>query len=480
MSIQGFFAIVRRNLNVCQGLLVRRMLSVALSISIVLSVAGFQSVSAAAVSYLQSPIIAQQVELQPMLSNVDVEEVPYLPLDLSGAAGVLAAQSSRSPISELCKGADVSSGSYVCSTFSTRDEVSDSVQGERFSKFCKIHIVYATYPAFFKGGDFVDIDGDGRPDADGRTDVYQGEWRSFANVTGRTMPDSVYVDGEAVPGASYHMTGASNFGPEDNLPYLIDPKEATETDYHPMVTSSGEVVDDPGSLGADSDSKLAIGPCDESPLETVGEKCESAVKAYSEWFDGSILAPEIGGGLSRPIADAGTCPLVENVNYKIACLNAETALLGWTFSFWGRLMDLGCLLTNTCYEDVQLMIQTDSLMGTNYGCEEPCGDVYSDAIVASQRAPSLTTDCSSDGMGGQNTPCVEDRYVGTPGLCSVCNKLVPCTFVWKNWLYDHWEAQMGESDVCEVGVNAKFCTFEEYFKYVIDHSGGISKNIHPG
>ncbi|MDD3662067.1 MAG: hypothetical protein PHG63_03295, partial [Candidatus Dojkabacteria bacterium] len=160
------------------------------------------TVRASSVSYLSqgpsaSAVYAQQIPIQALQIEQNLEMVPYYGVPISG--DVLQAQGGRSPTSDMCNGSDMSSNSFVCSEFSSGDDVEDSVSGITFRKSCEINVIYATYPAFFHGGDFVPQEGDGR------IDFWRGEWPSFSDVSGRTTPDADYVAGVGlVPGDEYH------------------------------------------------------------------------------------------------------------------------------------------------------------------------------------------------------------------------------------------------------------------------------------
>ncbi|MDD3661631.1 MAG: hypothetical protein PHG63_01060, partial [Candidatus Dojkabacteria bacterium] len=425
-----------------------------------------------------SAVYAQQIPIQPLQIEQNLEMVPYYGVPISG--DVLQAQGGRSPISDMCNGSDMSSNSFVCSEFSSGDDVEDSVSGHTFNKSCDINVVYATYPSFFHGGDFYPPAVGDTPAGDGRIDFWRGEWPSFSDVSGRTTPDADYVAGVGlVPGDEYHWSNATNYPPNQNPGYGENTANATAAEYRPYVADSGQVENAPGTNGSDGESMMAIGPCDNPPTEEIRIACESVVKAHYEWYDESYYTPDPEKRIGRPISDSGTCPLVENVNYNVACINAGTFLQGWLFSWWGVLSNVSCLFNEeACYEDVQLMLLTDSIVGTNDGCEEPCGDMVMDMQNSSTSPPDPSRECSSY-TTGNNNPCWPDRYIGTPGLCTVCGRFVPCTFIWKNWLFDNYSMLRKESPHCIIHPEDEMCTFEGYFEKVIELSGGISGSLHP-
>ncbi len=463
------------------------------------------------VSYLTQPLVAaSSVPFSPVADDLDVTMVPYEQWDLGGEV-VLSAQGGVSPVSNACTGGRMTQGNYTCSTFSTSDNVSSFFSGYTFSKSCRIDVVLATYPKFFHGGDL---------NSDGRIDIYKGEWPSFADATGQLQPSTEFVGGMMLPGDEYKYSGAVNYPPETNPRYLSDGKERTEAEYVPEVLSAGDSVDQPPTNGGSQDSTLAFPntECTNSPLNEIKSDCASGRKSYNEWAmwgnpvtmntkvnldtesvgDPAVAGtstfcqtingqsncgnpfwyPDKGKVLARYTSDNSTCPLVNNVSGDLACINASAAVFGWVFKFSGFFQNLACIVRGDCLTNVNIMMNTESLTGSNQGCEEPCGDVYSDTLVASQRPPNYSKDCANFGVG-QNSPCWPDTYIGTAGMCRVCGSMVPCTFVWKNWLKDNYDRQRTENKPCDEtgwvtykGKKYWMCNFEEtngvpgYFDFV--------------
>jgi len=448
------------------------------------------------VSYISNPLASTGVPIISVEDDVNIEMVPYGTFELTQIdEGEVLSSSGVSPVSNLCTGGKMTSGEYTCSVSSVDENVSGSVFGDVFSHSCRIDVVLATYPMFFHGGDF---------NGDGRIDIYRGEWPSFSDVTGQLQPSAEFVNGEIAPGDEYHYSGAVNYPPDVNPEYGTDGSERTAAKYVPEVLSAGDSVDQQPSNPSEADSTLAFPQqdCSESPLESVRTNCASGRKAYNEWdmirnpntasntvqcetVNGQsncgmpLWYPDANKQLARPVSQATTCPTVDTVFPHYACLNANAFLFGWVFQFSGFIQNLDCLIHNSCMKNVKIMMRTESLLGSNKGCEEPCGDVYSDTLVASQRAPNYLSSCDNYGTG-QNAPCWPDTYVGTPGLCRICGTLTVCTFVWKNWLKDNYDRQRTENAPCEdkdkmvfLGKTYTMCSFDAapdgtpgYFGYV--------------
>lgn len=416
------------------------------------------------VSYLSSPpFVAQSVELEQIQTfQGQIVEVPGVPI---GNGEVLQAQAST-----VCSGLDVSSGTYVCSEFSGSTEVSQEVVGHTFSKRCSIEIIEATYPAFYAGV---------LANNDARVDYKQGEAPALAHITGN-VNDVDEINGEKMPGQEFHHSNAIHNVPNtsDVSYHDVDGSSMVET-Y--AVATSPNAQNEAGQGG----NPVTVGDCE--PGSTMGNpnpQCDNLNKATKEWeAENPWWCQPNADCTSRPIEQDSTCPNIELVGGERSCYQPLHRPI---INISGFLSDLECLLTNNCYENVQLMIWTDPLMGKNNGCIPPCGDMQADAQVAATHVPDQTRSCTSNnpGIGGQNAPCWDDRYVGTWGRCSVCNREVPCMFVWKNTLYDEYERMKAEQGPCDPGNGDMFCTFynsdydndgvteEGYFPYIVRVSGG--------
>lgn len=465
---------------------------------------------AGAVSYLNNSLASKSVPLNPIDDNIDIKIVPSE--ELMFDAEVLSSQVNPS---QMCKGSSMTKGGFVCSNVSTKGEVTGFLNGSTFSRSCQIMVVEATYPKFFRGGDF---------NKDGRIDIYKGEWPSFSDATGQTQPDAKFVRKggkvEIIPGDEYHLSMSINHIPNGNVKPPTDGSEPTAAKFVPKVTGAGNSIDEQASASSESDSYIAFPPqgCDESPLTSIATNCESGRKAFHEWSSWSnpryrdnseekdtdektenpsdiagtstacrtvngqsncgipFWYPDNEKRLARKPASDITCPSVQYAPSSIACINAFLVAFGWMFKFSGILQNLGCMTMGNCYENVQVMMNVESLTGSNQGCEEPCGDVYSDTLISSQNPPNHFKECNNYGTG-QNSPCWPDYYVGTRGICNVCGDDVGCTFVWKNWVRDNYVRQRTENGPCGdddkityKGVTYSMCDVDEYVNYVIARS----------
>lgn len=353
----------------------------------------------------------------------------------------------------------MSSGKKLCTTASIQDNVSSSVSGNTFLKSCKVDLVVATYPSFFHGND---------QNIDGRVEIFgafngQPETASMSDATARTVPDVYYepATNSLTPGPTYKHTTSINEPPTfENVNYT-NAGELTVINYKMSVTSSNsELTTSP------SDSGLGWGPCRFPPMTPPPSRCEVPKRLEEEWDEdtSNFLTPDPNRVNGRPIVEETTCPMYDEVPPRGACINAAAALTGWIFNIWGTILNLSCLVRNDCYRNVDIMVETDSMLGSNEGCKEPCGDFYSDQMISARSIPNSSGQCSNYGEG-QDAPCFPDKYVGTPGLCTVCGQFVPCTIVWKNWLYDEYHRIRLETPPCIRENGDGYCTYEEYFEF---------------
>lgn len=462
-------------------------------------------VSAAAddVSYLTNLYAHSVVPLEPLDDKLNIEIVEYDESDAFtvGLDGeVLSSQSGQSDVSNLCSGIKMINSNTVCSTISVNDSVTNSGSSNMFSQSCNVRIILGTYPMFFHGGDF---------DCNNRYDIDNGEWPPFSQFGGQLQPSATFAsNGEIYLGPDGLSANDVNTSPNYDADYMDDGTPITTTEVTSTVTGTSNGANVTSAVPSKVDLGLPNKPCECSPLDaSISCPCASGSLAkanFSKWENpasessgtviGSIvngqsnlgspfMAPDPGKALARLTGAVSECKAVDNVFPDYACLNAGSALMATNLSFQvvGFFSNLGCIVRGDCMFNVRVMVETGSLLGSNSGCEEPCGDVYSDSLVSAQRAPNSTTaSCTSYGsdVTGLNAPCVEDKYVGTIGLCSVCGMTTSCTFVWKNWLYDNYLRERANLGPCvrkfkNIGpVRYNMCHFEKeagelgYFEYV--------------
>lgn len=423
------------------------------------------------VSYLYEPLLAQVVELEELDSeNRNYEMVPYnLMEDPSLLQGEVLQASGSSPITSDCKGTTLTDGVFVCSEFRHTENVSGSGSGLTFSKDCPVTVTFATYPAFFYGRD---VDGDNRyvpfNPQDPRQEI---EWSDFANVGIQRGANASAVEGENMYPDPDVRQGYRNVLPPnagDELLEGVDLKERTVTNASFSI-SGGDA-----EMTQGEPTRIGTDPCEEDPSKEGSLACPSGKFSYyqTEGIASAYLPPDPEKKIGRPQAGETVCYAVEEVKYKLACINGEDLLFGWTVRFEGILENIQCRIEGNCLENVRVVINTDSLLGTNEGCEEPCMDFAQDLYISSMNAPNTGGSCSSYGEG-MNSPCWEDSYIGTPGMCRVCGKLTPCTLLWKNWIKTEYEWMRAEIGPCDPDENP-YCEWEGYWEEVKRNTKGIA------
>jgi hypothetical protein len=423
------------------------------------------------VSYLYEPLLSQIVELEQLDSgNRNYEMVPYNIMENpSLLQGEVLQASGSSPVTADCEGTTLTEGEFVCSEFRHTENVSESGSGDTFSKDCPVTVAFATYPAFFFGRD---VDGDNRYIPFNPQDRRQKvEWSDFANVGMQRGANASAVEGENMYPASDIREGYRNVLPPnagDDVLEGQDLKERTVTKAA-FSTSGGDA-----EMTQGEPTRIGTDPCEEDPSEEGAEACPSGKLSFvtTEEATYGFMPPDPEKRAGRPQGAETVCYVVENVKYQIACINELDLLFGWVMRFQGILENIQCRIEGNCLENVRVVIDTDSLLGTNEGCEEPCMDFSHDLYISSMNPPNTGGSCSSYGEG-MNSPCWEDSYIGTPGFCRVCGKLTPCTLLWKNWIKTDYEWMKAGIGPCDPEENP-YCEWEGYWEEVKRGTRGIS------
>jgi hypothetical protein len=420
------------------------------------------------VSYLYEPIFSQIVELEDLNPDRGYEMVPY-EVDVEGEV-IESGEVLSSGGSVDCSGVSLTEGAMVCSETDHNENVSNVGSGITFSRDCTIELLAGTYPRFFFGYD---------PDRDNRYPPYDPDnpnqppqWPGFAVEMMPTASDVRISGGVSSPGESF-KEGARNFYPPNNSELNAD-LENTDFTERTEVTATPSAEGPNASMQQAGEIDFSTDECEEDPSEPGNGNCPSGIFASTQggYIAEAFTTPSQTEITGRPISDEAVCYLVEGVPSIGACINIPGIIRLPVLRLAGILQDIECRIRGDCMEDVHLILSVDAIRGNNQGCEPPCMDYTGDMLISVTKTADPTRNCSSYEKG-TNSPCFNDSYVGTPGICSVCGRVVGCTIIWQNWIRDNYEYETASLPACDPDENP-YCEWDGYWDYVKERSIGLA------